>query len=62
MTTKKTYITPEIEVVFVGSTTILAGSGNAVSDMNKENNPFGAPVQSALGTSEYFDTWVSEEE
>lgn len=61
MTTKKTYITPEIEVVFIGSTTILAGSGNAVSDMNKENNPFGAPAQSALGTSEYFN-WESEEE
>ena len=61
MTTMKTYITPEIEVVFVGSTTILAGSGNAVSDMNKENNPFGAPAQSALGTSEYFN-WESEEE
>ncbi|WP_295437014.1 hypothetical protein [uncultured Prevotella sp.] len=61
MTTKKTYITPEIEVVFIGSTTILAGSGNAVSDMNKENNPFAAPAQSALGTSEYFD-WESENE
>lgn len=61
MTTKKTYITPEIEVVFIGSTTILAGSGNAVSDMDKENNPFGAPAQSALGTSEYFN-WESAEE
>ncbi|WP_440422563.1 hypothetical protein [Prevotella merdae] len=61
MTTKKTYITPEIEVVFIGSTTILAGSGNAVSDMDKENNPFAAPSQSALGTSEYFD-WESENE
>lgn len=61
MTTKKTYITPEIEVVFIGSTTILAGSGNSVSDMDKENNPFGATAQSALGTSEYFD-WESENE
>ena len=62
MTTKKTYIAPEIDVVFIGSTTILAGS-SPIKDMDKENgNPFGAPAKSSLGAPEYFDSWVEDAE
>lgn len=62
MTTKKTYITPEIDVVFIESTTILAGSNPSMTDINKENNPFNAPAKSSLGAPEYFDSWVEDDE
>lgn len=61
METKKLYIAPSIQVVTLDTDcSILAGS--QFDDLKDGGDPFAAPAQSALGTSEYFDTWVSEEE
>lgn len=61
METKKLYIAPSIQVVTLDTDcSILAGS--QLDDLKDGGDPFAAPAQSALGTSEYFDTWVSEEE
>ena len=62
MTTKKTYITPEIDVVFIGSTPILAGSGPSITDMDKDGSPFKSPAKSSLFAPEYFDSWVEDDE
>lgn len=61
METKKLYIAPSIQVVTLDTDcSILTGS--QLDDLKDGGDPFAAPAQSALGTSEYFDTWVSEEE
>mgnify|MGYP004594259655 FL=1 len=66
METKKLYIAPSIQVVTLDTDcSILAvsgGGGDHFDDLKDGGDPFAAPAQSALGTSEYFDTWVSEEE
>ena len=63
MKTKKIYNAPKLEIV---STPILAGSdpnGSTIpGGTTGAGDPCGSAAQSALGTSEYFDTWVSEEE
>ena len=65
METKKLYITPSIQVVTLDTEcSILAGS--QLSDLGKGEDPWGspssAPAKSSLGTPEYFDSWVEEEE
>lgn len=60
METKKLYIAPSIQVVTLDTDcSILTGS--QLNDLQEGGDPFGAPAQSALGTSEYFD-FESEEE
>ena len=54
METKKLYIAPSIQVVTLDTDcSVLAGS--QFDDLKDGGDPFGAPAQSALGTSEYFD-------
>ena len=61
METKNLYIAPSIQVVTLDTDcSILTGSGQ-LNDLQEGGDPFGAPAQSALGTSEYFD-WESENE
>ena len=65
METKKLYITPSIQVVTLDTEcSILAGS--QLSDLGKGEDPWkfpsAAPTQSSLGTPEYFDSWVEDEE
>lgn len=60
METKKLYIAPSIQVVTLDTDcSVLAGS--QFDDLKDGGDPFGAPAQSALGTSAYFD-FESEEE
>lgn len=60
METKKLYIAPSIQVVTLDTDcSVLAGS--QFDDLKDGGDPFRAPAQSALGTSEYFD-WESENE
>lgn len=65
METKKLYIAPSIQVVTLDTDcSILAvsgGGGAQLDDLNDGGDPFAAPAQSALGTSEYFN-FESEEE
>lgn len=66
MKTKKIYNAPKLEIVDIDSTPILAGSdpnGSTIpGGTTGAGDPCGSAAQSALGTSEYFDTWVSEDE
>lgn len=60
METKKLYIAPSIQVVTLDTDcSVLAGS--QFDDLKDGGDPFAAPAQSALGTSEYFN-FESEEE
>lgn len=63
METKKLYIAPSIQVVTLDTDcSILAVSGeDQLPDLGKGDDPWAAPAQSALGTSEYFD-FESEED
>lgn len=64
METKKLYIAPSIQVVTLDTdcSILNASGGGQLNDLQEGGDPFAAPTQSSLGTSEYFDTWVSEEE
>lgn len=59
METKKLYIAPSIQVVTLDTDcSILAasgGGGSQLDDLKDGGDPFAAPAQSSLGTSEYFD-------
>lgn len=64
METKKLYIAPSIQVVTLDtdcSILAVSGGGAQFDDLKDGGDPFAAPAQSALGTSEYFN-FESEEE
>lgn len=64
MKTKKIYNAPKLEIVDIDSTPILAGSGESTlpSGTTGAGDPCGSAAQSALGTSEYFESWVEDDE
>ena len=62
METKKSYITPSLQVIELEATTIMAASGTQ-SDMGMGGDPFKpASSQSSLGTPVYSDIWEDIDE